>query len=57
MDNFYEQFGLPPIAPSRRHRKKPDKFLRKRSHHTKRCYVKSETPNKIFRKHRQSKKC
>jgi hypothetical protein len=55
MSNFCEQFGLPPIAPSRRHRKKPDKFLRKRSRHTKRRYVKSERPNKIFRKHRLSK--
>jgi hypothetical protein len=54
MGNFYEQFSLPPIALSKRHRKKPDKFIRK-SHHTKRRFVKPERPDKIFRKHRRSK--
>jgi hypothetical protein len=30
MGNFCEQFGLPPITPSQRTRKKPNKFLRKK---------------------------
>jgi hypothetical protein len=60
MGNFCEQFGLPPIAPSRRHRKKPDKFTKKYRHtkkyqHTKRRTVKPEGPSKIFRKHKRSK--
>jgi hypothetical protein len=54
MGNFCEQFGLPPIAPSRRHRKKPDKFTKK-YRHTKRKTVKPERPAKIFRKHKRSK--
>jgi hypothetical protein len=54
MGNFCEQFGLPPIAPSRRHRKKPDRFTKK-YHHTKRKTVKPERPAKIFRKHKRSK--
>jgi hypothetical protein len=54
MGNFCEQFGLPPIAPSRRHRKKPDKFTKK-YRHTKRRVVKLERPDKIFRKHKRSK--
>ena len=28
--NFCEQFGLPPIAPSRKHKKKSDKFFKKK---------------------------
>jgi hypothetical protein len=51
MGNFCEQFGLPPIVPSRRHRNKPDKFTKK-YHHPKRRNVK---PDKIFRKHKRSK--
>jgi len=54
MGNFCEQFGLPPIAPSRRHRKKPDRFTKK-YRHTKRRTIKPERPNKIFRKHKRSK--
>jgi len=51
MGNFYEQFGLPPIAPSKRHWKKPNKFIRKRSHHIKkRRFNKSD--EKIFKKPR-----
>ena len=30
MGNFCEQFGLPSIAPSRKNRKKSDKFFRKK---------------------------
>jgi len=45
---FFEQFDLPPIAPSKRHRKKPDKFTKK-YRHTKRCIIMPERPGKIFR--------
>jgi len=54
MGNFCEQFGLPPIAPSRRHRKKPDKFTKK-YRRTKRRVVKPERPDKIFRKYNRYK--
>jgi hypothetical protein len=30
MCNFYEQFGLPPIAPSRKNKKKSDKVFKKK---------------------------
>jgi len=49
-----KKFGLPPIAHSRRHRKKLDKFTKKYLH-TKRRTVKLERPDKIFRKHKRSK--
>lgn len=49
MGNFCEQIGLPPIAPSRRQKKKPYKFIRKRSHHIKKRRF-NKPDEKIFRK-------
>jgi hypothetical protein len=61
MGNFCEQFGLPPIAPSKRNRKKSKKFSKK--DHTpyyntykKRKFNKPSTSNNFSKKFKKNKK-
>jgi hypothetical protein len=58
MGHFYEQFGLPPIAPSRKDKKKSDKVFRKKpapyyNNYKKRNFNK---PSKNFPKTPKTKK-
>jgi hypothetical protein len=57
MGNFCEQFGLPPIAPSRKSRKKSNKVFRKKSAPYYNSYKKRKfnKPSKNFSKKPKTK--
>ena len=61
MGNFCEQFGLPPIAPSKRNRKKSDKSFKKKpapyyNTYKKRKFDKPSTSNDFSKKFKNPKK-